>query len=51
MIVVGAVLLILGFVFGVHLLWVLGIVLLVIGAVMWAMGSIGRPVAGRRHYY
>lgn len=51
MIAVGAVLLILGFVFGVHLLAVLGVVLLVVGAVMWAMGSIGRPVAGRRHYY
>jgi len=51
MIVVGAILLILGFVFGVHLLWVLGIVLLVIVAVMWAMGSMGLPVAGRRHYY
>ena len=38
MIVVGAILLILGFVFGVHLLTVLGVVLLVVGAVMWAMG-------------
>jgi drug/metabolite transporter (DMT)-like permease len=51
MIVLGALLLILGFVFAVHLLTVLGVVLLVVGAVMWAMGSIGRPVAGRRHYY
>lgn len=39
MIVVGAILLILGFVFGIHLLSVLGVILLVIGAVMWAMGS------------
>ena len=51
MIVLGVVLLILGFVFGVHLLWVLGVVLLVIGAVLWALGSVGRPVAGRRHCY
>jgi hypothetical protein len=51
MIVAGAVLAILGFVFGIHLLWVLGIVLLVIGAVMWAFGSMGRPVAGRRYWY
>ncbi|WP_204080292.1 hypothetical protein [Mycobacterium riyadhense] len=51
MIVVGAILLILGFVFGIHLLTVLGIVLLVIGAVMWALGAIGRPVAGRRYWY
>ena len=51
MIAVGAILLVLGVVCGVHLLTVLGVVLLVVGAVMWAMGSVGRPVAGRRHYY
>lgn len=51
MIAVGAILLILGFVFSVHLLTVLGVVLLVVGAVMWAMGSVGRPVAGRRNWY
>ena len=51
MILVGAILLILGFVFSVKLLTVLGVVLLVVGAVMWAMGSIGRPVAGRRYWY
>ncbi len=51
MIVLGIVLLILGFVFGIHLLWVLGVVLLVIGAVLWIMGSVGRPVAGRRYWY
>ena len=51
MIVVGAILLILGFVFSIHLLTVLGIVLLVIGAVLWALGSVGRPVAGRRYWY
>jgi Family of unknown function (DUF6131) len=51
MIVLGVILLILGFVFGIHLLWVLGIILLVVGAILWIMGSVGRPLAGRRHYY
>ena len=51
MIVLGVVLLILGFVFGIHLLWVLGVVLLVVGAILWVMGSVGRPLAGRRHYW
>ncbi|OBJ60363.1 hypothetical protein [Mycobacterium asiaticum] len=52
MIVVGAILLILGFVFGVHLLTVLGVILLIVGAVMWAMGSVGRPVAvGTAHHH
>jgi hypothetical protein len=35
----------------VHILFSIGVVLLVIGAVLWALGSMGRPVAGRRHYY
>ncbi len=50
MILVGALLLILGFVF-VHLLTVLGVVLLVIGAVM--CHGLHRPpgVAGRRNWY
>ena len=29
----------------------IGIILLVIGAVLWIMGSMGRSVAGRRHWY
>jgi len=51
MIVLGVVLLILGFIFGIHLLWVLGVILLVVGAILWIMGSVGRPLAGRRHYW
>ena len=51
MVVLGVILLILGFIFGIHLLWVLGIILLVVGAIMWIMGSMGRPVAGRRYWY
>ncbi|GAS91732.1 DUF6131 family protein [Mycolicibacterium brisbanense] len=51
MIVFGAILLILGLVFNIYLLWVIGIILLVIGAVFWLLGSIGRPVAGRRVWY
>jgi hypothetical protein len=51
MIVLGVVLLILGFIFGIHLLWVLGVILLVVGAILWIMGRVGRPLAGRRHYW
>ncbi len=51
MIVVGAILLVLGFFFGMKWLTGLGVVLLVIGAVLWIMGSVGRPVAGRRYWY
>lgn len=51
MIALGLLLLILGLVFDVYLLWAIGIVALVIGGVFWIMGAIGRPVAGRRHWY
>jgi Family of unknown function (DUF6131) len=51
MIVLGAILLILGFVLNVQILWTIGIILLVVGAVLWLLGSVGRPVAGRRYWY
>jgi len=51
MIFLGILLLILGFVFTVHLLWILGIVLLVVGLVLALLGSTGRAVGGRSHYF
>lgn len=29
----------------------LGVVLVVIGVVLWIVGAFGRPVGGRRHYW
>jgi len=51
MIALGIILLIIGFIAKVAILWTVGIVLLVVGAVLMAMGSMGRLVGGRRHYY
>jgi len=51
MIVLGIVLLILGFLLGVPILWTIGIILIVIGVVLMLLGSTGRAVGGRRHYY
>lgn len=47
----GLVLLLLGFFLKVSILWTLGIILLVIGAVLFLLGSAGRGVGGRRHYF
>jgi hypothetical protein len=47
----GIVLLVVGFVFNISILWSIGVLLLVIGAVLWVLGSLGRAVGGRRHYY
>jgi hypothetical protein len=51
MFVVGAILLILGVIFGISILTYIGVVLLVIGAVFWVLGSVGRPVGGRKVWY
>lgn len=51
MIVLGAILLILGFVFSIQILWILGIILLVVGAVLALVGTTGRQIGGRRHWY
>ena len=51
MIILGLILLVLGFLLKISILWTLGIILLVIGAVLALLGTAGRAVGGRRHYY
>lgn len=51
MIVLGLILLVIGFVAKVAILWTIGIVLLVVGAILALVGVGGREVAGRRHWY
>ncbi|MCB8905138.1 MULTISPECIES: DUF6131 family protein [unclassified Streptomyces] len=51
MILVGVILLIIGFVAGISILWTIGIVLVVIGAILWILGAVGHAVGGRRHYW
>jgi hypothetical protein len=50
-ITLGVVFLLLGFLLGIPILWTLGVILLVVGIVLWIMGSVGREIGGRRHYY
>jgi hypothetical protein len=51
MIILGIILLIIGFVAAIPILWTIGIILVVIGLVLELMGATGRAVGGRRHYY
>jgi hypothetical protein len=51
MIVLGILLLIVGYFLKVYVLETMGIILVVIGAVLWVLGSVGRPVGGRRSWY
>jgi uncharacterized protein DUF6131 len=51
MIILGIILLVAGFVLKIHILWMLGIIALVVGVILAIMGSTGRAVGGRRHYF
>ncbi|MGI8557548.1 MAG: DUF6131 family protein [Solirubrobacteraceae bacterium] len=51
MITLGLILLVIGFVANIAILWTIGIILLVVGAVLFLLGSMGRAIGGRRHYY
>jgi hypothetical protein len=51
MIVLGVILLIVGFVAGIGILWTIGIILVVVGLLLWVLGAVGHAVGGRRHYW
>ena len=51
MIILGLVLLLLGFLLKISILWTIGIILIVVGAVLYLLGSTGRAVGGRRHWF
>ena len=51
MIILGVVLLVVGFVTGIPALVTIGGILLVIGVILWILGAMGRAVGGRKHYY
>jgi uncharacterized membrane protein HdeD (DUF308 family) len=50
-IVLGIILLVIGFIAKIVILWTIGIILLVIGAILAILGFAGREVAGRRHWF
>lgn len=51
MILIGAALLALGLFVDNYMLWAAGVVVLVVGAVFWLLGAVGRPIADRRYWY
>jgi hypothetical protein len=51
MIILGIVLLVIGFIAKIAILWTIGIILLVVGLILYALGAMGRAVGGRRHYF
>jgi len=51
MIILGLILLILGWVLGISILWTIGIIVLIIGIVFLVLGQTGRAVGGRKYWY
>ena len=51
MIIFGLILLLIGFVTGIAILWTIGVIVLIVGLVLWILGATGRAVGGRRHYF
>jgi hypothetical protein len=51
LLILGLILLLLGFLLKISILWTIGIILLLVGVVLFILGSTGRAVGGRRHWY
>lgn len=51
MIVLGIILLLIGYFTGISILYTLGGILVVIGVVLWILGAVGRPVGGRKVWF
>jgi len=50
-IILGIILLVIGFIAKISILWTIGIVILVSGAILLLLGSSGRAVGGRKHWF
>ncbi|HEY2077831.1 MAG TPA: DUF6131 family protein [Streptosporangiaceae bacterium] len=51
MIILGVILLIIGFVTGIAIIWTIGIIVVIVGLILALLGRAGHAVGGRRHYY
>lgn len=51
MIILGLILLLIGWLASISILTTIGIILIVIGVVLWILGATGRAVGGRKVWY
>jgi hypothetical protein len=51
LIILGLVLAIVGALIDVGILVTIGVILIIVGVVLWILGALNRPVFGRRYYY
>lgn len=51
MIVLGIILLLVGYFTGISILYTIGGILLIIGIILFILGAVGRPVGGRKVWF
>jgi hypothetical protein len=51
MFLTGIILVVLGVVLSIPILYTIGVVLAIVGVILWILGSVGRGLGGRAHYY
>jgi len=51
MIILGIILLVIGLLTGLSILTTIGGILIVVGIILWILGAVGRPVAGRKVWF
>jgi hypothetical protein len=50
-IILGIILLVIGYFTGLSILYTIGGILVVIGVILWILGAVGRPVGGRKVWF
>jgi hypothetical protein len=50
-IVLGVVLLLIGYFAAIPILYTIGGILVVVGVILWILGAVGRPVGGRKVWF
>jgi hypothetical protein len=51
LIILGIILLIIGFIANIAIVWTIGIIVLLLGLILAVLGMVGHAVGGRRHYF
>jgi Family of unknown function (DUF6131) len=51
LIILGVILLIIGFIVHIAIVWTIGIIVVVAGVILALLGMAGHAIGGRRHYF
>lgn len=51
LIILGVILLIIGFIAKIAIVWTIGIIVLVVGLILALLGMMGHAIGGRRHFF